>query len=73
MVSSIGGSLAEVVGEGALRMRDPMDARAFADAAIEILKDKLAACQWRERGLVNAARFSEAVLGPQLADLYSQV
>jgi len=73
VVSSIGGSLAEVVGEGALRMRDPMDARAFADAAIEILKDKLAACQWRERGLVNAARFSEAVLGPQLADLYSQV
>jgi len=73
VVSSIGGSLSEVAGQGAVRMEDPLDAGAFANAAIEILKDKRTACQWRERGLANAARFSEAVLGPQLADLYSAV
>jgi len=39
VVSSIGGSLAEVVGQGAVRMPDPMDARALADAVMEILKD----------------------------------
>lgn len=73
VVSSIGGSLSEVVGDGAVRMQDPLDARAFADAVIEILQDKLAAHQCRDRGLANARRFSETVLGPQLADLYSEV
>jgi glycosyltransferase involved in cell wall biosynthesis len=73
VVSSIGGSLSEIVGEGAVRMPDAMDAQAFADAAIEILKDERAAGQWREQGLVNAKRFSEATLGPQLADLYFSV
>jgi glycosyltransferase involved in cell wall biosynthesis len=71
VVSSIGGSLDEIVGDGAVRITDPMDARAFADAAIEILRDQRAAAQWRERGWANALRFAESTLGPQLANLYS--
>ncbi len=73
VVSSVGGSLNEVVGDGAVRVKNPMDAQCFAAEAITILKDRNAAHQWRERGFANAQRFSEETLGPQLASLYSSL
>ena len=73
VVSSVGGSLAEVIGDGAVRVQDALNERAFADAAMEILKGPQVAAEWKGKGLLNAKRFSEAVLAPQLGELYQLI
>ena len=57
VVTSSGGSLAEVAGEGAL-VFEPGDAKGIARAIAHLLSNKKERERWRERALARAAEFS---------------
>ncbi|MDV3243536.1 MAG: glycosyltransferase, partial [Nitrososphaerales archaeon] len=67
------GSLAEVVGENAIIMRNPIDAAELAELVRWILGSEGVAEKFRGKGLAWAARFSSEETVRQTLDVYNQV
>ena len=72
VVTSNGGSLAEVAGDGA-QVFDPMDARGMAEAVGRLLSDADEARRWRSRGLARASEFSWRKAAEQTMAVYRKV
>jgi glycosyltransferase involved in cell wall biosynthesis len=70
VVSSARGALAEVVGDAAVIINDPLDAGALAGAAISVLTDRVLAADLRCRGFANVRRFQADLVLPQVAQVY---
>lgn len=73
VVSSLGGSLAEVVGDAAITIADPFDYSAFAEAVVRLTKEPSLAPQLIEKGFRNASRFASEIVTPRLAEVYCSV
>jgi glycosyltransferase involved in cell wall biosynthesis len=73
VIASSAGSLAEVVGDAAITIADPLDSQAFARAACRVLQESSLAAQLRAAGLKRAANFTPEKLTPQLAEVYKTV
>ncbi len=65
-------SLPEVVGEGG-KMLDPFDVDGFCNHLRELLENPDAASFWRERGMIQARRFSWQRCAQQTAEVYRHV
>jgi glycosyltransferase involved in cell wall biosynthesis len=72
VVSSTGGSLAEIGGDAAL-MFAPGDVEAMADAMASLLRDDALRSAKRQLGLAHAARFTWARTAAQTLDIYRAV
>jgi alpha-1,3-rhamnosyl/mannosyltransferase len=72
VVTSNGGSLAEVAGDGA-QVFDPMDTRGMAEAVGRLLSDANEAKRWRSRGLARASEFSWRKAAEQTIAVYRKV
>jgi glycosyltransferase involved in cell wall biosynthesis len=72
VVTSNGGSLAEVAGDGA-QVFDPMDARGMAGAVAALLQKPDERERWRRRGLVRASNFSWRTTAEQTLAVYRKV
>jgi glycosyltransferase involved in cell wall biosynthesis len=72
VVTSNGGSLAEVAGDGA-QVFDPMDTKAMAEAVGRLLSDTNEARRWRYRGLARASEFSWRKAAQQTIAVYRKV
>jgi glycosyltransferase involved in cell wall biosynthesis len=70
VVSSCGGSLPEVCGDAAVMIDDPDDTPAFADAIVRVLSNDAFAAQLRQKGFVQASRFSWAAAARQTFEVY---
>ncbi len=72
VVCSNTSSLPEVAGDAAL-LTPPDDVRGWGEAIARVLSDDALRAQMRERGLLQAARFSWEQAARQTADLYRRV
>ncbi|MEK7557111.1 MAG: glycosyltransferase family 1 protein, partial [Patescibacteria group bacterium] len=72
VVSSNATSLSEVVGRAAL-LRDPADAQGFADAIRQVLTDQKLTQDLRQRGLVQAAKFSWETSAQKTLEVYRKM
>jgi glycosyltransferase involved in cell wall biosynthesis len=72
VVSSVAGSLAEVIGDAALGTQ-PDDLQGLADRCVQILTNPELAADLRQRGWAHARRFSLQRLRDQLAGVYRQI
>jgi len=72
VVCSNTSSLPEVAGDAALLV-PPDDVRGWGEAIAHVLTDDVLRAQMRERGLVQAARFTWEQAARQTADLYRRV
>jgi glycosyltransferase involved in cell wall biosynthesis len=71
-VTSNGGSLAEVAGDGA-QVFDPMDARGMAGAVAALLQKPDERERWRGRGFVRASNFSWRTTAEKTLAVYRKV
>jgi glycosyltransferase involved in cell wall biosynthesis len=69
VVTSTGGSLPEVAGQGA-QVFDPGDAEHMAEAVSAFLRDPQELSRWRERALARAADFSWSQAAEQTVSVY---
>ena len=72
VVTSNGGSLAEVAAKGAQAF-DPMDADAMAEAVAALLSQPSVRERWRERALERASKFSWHKAAEQTLAVYKKV
>ena len=72
VVTSNGGSLGEVAGDGA-QVFDPMDARGMAEATASLLREPSERERWRRRGLARASTFSWRSTAKQTLAVYRKV
>jgi glycosyltransferase involved in cell wall biosynthesis len=72
VVTSNGGSLGEVAGDGA-QVFDPMDARGMAEAVAALLREPDEREPWRRRGLARASIFSWRNTAEQTLTVYRKV
>jgi len=69
VITSTGGSLPEVAGNGA-QIFAPSDINGMAQAVASLLLDPAELCRWRERALVRAADFSWSNAAEQTVSVY---
>ena len=72
VITSSGGSLAEVAGDGAL-IFDPKDSRGMSQAIALLLTNREKRERWRKRALARAAEFSWRKAAEQTIAAYRQV
>lgn len=72
VITSNGGSLAEVAGDGA-QVFDPMDAQGMAETVAKLLRDPDERERWRNRALSRAANFSWRKTAEQTLAVYRRI
>jgi len=73
VITSSAGALVEVVGDGGMRIEDPMDACEIAICAERIITSKSVRSEWSARGLTWARRYSSAQSASDTLRLYQEL
>lgn len=73
IIAAASGAIPEIVGDAALLIKNPLDARELAQAIKQVLDDATLRKTLTERGLQRAKRFDWTILATETLELYDDV